>query len=180
MRGTNEPKNAARANKARPSMSTTKSRPTMHKIPVYDVRLVKSRRPLMLAEPILPDSDTSARALHALIGLTDREHFVALFLNARHQVTGAHIAAIGGQHTAGIDLRAMLRAAIVACASAIILGHNHSSGDPAPSSDDLTTTAHIMRAANILLVPVVDHVIVTREVHCYHSMSERGTLPTVG
>ncbi len=152
----------------------------MHKIPVYEVRLVQSRRPLMLAEPLLTDSSTSARALHALIGLTDREHFVALFLNGMHQVTGAHIGAIGGQHGIGcVDPRAILRAALVACASAIVLGHNHPSGDPTPSPEDLTTTAHLMRAAKIVTVPIVDHVIVTRNESRYHSMLERGTLPSI-
>jgi DNA repair protein RadC len=97
----------------------------LHTIPVYDLRLIPSRRPLKLAERLLADSRTSARALHALIGLTDREHFVALFVNGMHEVTGAHIAAIGAQHAiADIDSRAVLRAALVACASAMILGHS--------------------------------------------------------
>jgi DNA repair protein RadC len=161
-------------------VNTTKTRRAMYKIPVYEVRLVRSRRPLILAEPLLSDASTSARALHALIGLTDREHFVALFLNGRHQVTGAHIGAIGGQHgIVSIDARAILRAALAACASAIVLGHNHPSGDPTPSPEDLATTAHLMRAAKTVTVPVVDHVIVTRNESRYHSMFERGTLPSI-
>jgi DNA repair protein RadC len=161
-------------------MSRPKPRTPMHKIPVYQVRLVQARRPLMLAEPLLSDSRGSARVLHALIGLTDREHFVALFVNARQQVTGAHVAAIGGQHSiAAVDPRALLRAALAACASAVILGHSHPSGDPTPSREDLSTTAHLMRAAQIVGVPVLDHVIVTRDERCFHSMFERGTLPAI-
>ncbi|MGO9835091.1 MAG: JAB domain-containing protein, partial [Polyangiaceae bacterium] len=68
---------------------------------------------------------TSARALHALIALTDREHFAALFVNGNHHVTGAHIVAIGAQHAiASIDVRAIFRAALAACASALVLGHS--------------------------------------------------------
>ncbi len=100
-------------------MNTTKT--SLQKIPVYEVRLVQSRRPLRLAETILTDSRTSARALHALIALTDREHFAALFVNGNHQVTGAHIVAIGAQHAiASIDVRAIFRAALAACASALV------------------------------------------------------------
>ena len=78
-------------------MNTTKT--SLQKIPVYEVRLVQSRRPLRLAETILTDSLTSARALHALIALTDREHFAALFVNGNHHVTGAHIVrATCGEH----------------------------------------------------------------------------------
>jgi DNA repair protein RadC len=159
-------------------VNTTKT--SLQKIPVYEVRLVQSRRPLRLAETTLADSSTSARALHALIALTDREHFAALFVNGNHQITGAHIIAIGGQHTiASIDVRALFRAALAACGSALVLGHNHGSGDPTPSPEDLTTTANIMRAAKIRCVPVLDHVIVTRHERRYHSMFERGTLPRI-
>jgi DNA repair protein RadC len=153
---------------------------TKYKVPVYEVRLVQSRRPLRLAEECLADPRSAARALHALIGLTDREHFACLFVNVRHHVTGAHIAAIGAQHTVScIDVRVVLRAALAACASAIIFGHNHPSGDPAPSPEDILTTKHVMLAGNILCIPVVDHVIVTRNADRYHSMFERGTLPAV-
>lgn len=151
-----------------------------HRIPVYDVRLVQSRKPLRLAETSLDHSANSANALHALIGLADREHFVCLFINVRNDIVGAHIAAIGAQHAINaIDPRAILRAALAACASAMVIGHNHPSGDPTPSSQDLATTANLMQAANIIGIPVLDHVIVTRYAGRYHSMFESGTLPRV-
>ncbi len=56
--------------------------------------------------------------MHNMLGLTDREHFAALFLNGNHTVTGAHIIAVGGQHGIGtIEARTVFRAAIAACAS---------------------------------------------------------------
>jgi DNA repair protein RadC len=104
-------------------VNTTKT--SLQKIPVYEVRLVQSRRPLRLAETIITNSSTSARALHALIALTDREHFAALFVNGHHQITGAHVVAIGAQHTiASIDVRALFRAALAACSSAVVFGHS--------------------------------------------------------
>jgi DNA repair protein RadC len=159
-------------------VNTSKS--PLQKVPVYEVRLVQSRRPLRLAETTLTNSATSARALYALIALTDREHLAALFVNAHHHVTGAHIVAIGGQHTIpSVDVRAIFRAALAACASGLVLGHNHGSGDATPSPEDLATTRQIMRAAKILSVPVLDHVIVTRDPRRYHSMFEQGTLPSI-
>lgn len=74
-------------------------------------------------------------------------------------------------------MRVILRAGLSASASALILGHNHFSGDPTPSEQDITTTAAIMRAAKIVGIPVVDHVIVTRNPGRYHSMEAGGTLP---
>jgi DNA repair protein RadC len=151
-----------------------------YKIPVYEVRLIRSRRALRLPEECLPEPRTSARALHALIGLTDREHFACLFVNGRHRVTGAHIAAIGAQHAiTSLDARVVLRAALAACATAMIVSHNHPSGDPTPSAEDLSATASLMRAGNVVGIPLLDHVIVTYDPHCYHSMQERGTLPNI-
>jgi DNA repair protein RadC len=150
----------------------------LHRIPIYEVRLVQSRRPLRLAETNLDHPGTAAHALHALIGLTDREHFACLFINVRNGVVGAHIAAVGGQHEIGaLDVRVILRAALAACASAMVVGHNHPSGDPSPSREDIAATVSIMRASKVLGIPVVDHVIVTRDPSRYHSMLDFGTLP---
>jgi DNA repair protein RadC len=150
----------------------------MHTIPVYDVRLVKARRPLRLAETHVFNPRAGARALHALIAMTDREHFAALFVNGAHQIVGAHVIAVGAQHAIGtIDVRVVFRSALAACASAIVLGHNHPSGDPYPSDEDITATAHLLRGAEILSLGVLDHIIVTRDEHRYHSMLEQGTFP---
>ena len=150
----------------------------LQRIPIYDIRLVQSRRSLRLAETKLDHAALSATALHALIGLTDREHFACLFLNGQNNIVGAHVAAIGGQHIIGaIDSRTILRAGLAACASAMVVGHNHPSGDALPSSEDLDCTLALMRAGEVIGIPVVDHVIVTRNANVYHSMFERGTLP---
>ena len=158
--------------------ATTSARPARIAIPVYEVRLVPSRKPLRLAESVVPEGRSAARVLQDLIGLTDREHLVCVFLDGRHRITGAHIAAIGGQHNiAGVDLRVIYRASLAACASAIVLGHNHPSGDPTPSTDDIAFTKRAVQGGELLSVPIVDHVIVTRDPSCSHSMFERGTMP---
>jgi DNA repair protein RadC len=159
-------------------MEATTRKPTLQKIPVYEVKLVQSRRPLRLAETTASDGELAGRTMHAMIGLTDREHLAILFLDGRHHITGAHVAAIGGQHGIGtIEARTVFRAAITACASGLVLGHNHPSGDPTPSPEDIATTAKLMAAGRILGIPVVDHIIVTRDSRRQHSMLSRGTLP---
>jgi hypothetical protein len=111
------------------ALDTTKRKAPTTQVPVYEVRLVQAHRPLRLAEDSIVDSHAAARALHALIGLTDREHFACLFVNGQHRVTGAHIVAIGGQHNiASLDVQALFRAAFAACASALVLSHNYPSG----------------------------------------------------
>jgi DNA repair protein RadC len=113
-----------------------------------------------------------------MLGLTDREHFAALFLDGHHHVTGANVIAVGGQHHIGtIEPRTVFRAAISACASGVILGHNHPSGDPTPSPEDIATTRALMAAGRVLGIPVVDHIIVTRDSRRWLSMFQHGTLP---
>ena len=159
-------------------METPSSKPQLTKIPVYEVRLVQSRRPLRLAEETVSDGELATRTMHAMLGVTDREHLAALFLNGRHQVTGAHVIAVGGQHGIGtIEARTVFRAAITACASGLVLGHNHPSGDPNPSPEDISTTARLMAAGRVLGIPILDHIIVTRDSRISHSMLSRGTLP---
>jgi DNA repair protein RadC len=159
-------------------METTSRKPTLQKIPIYEIRLVQARRPLRLAEATVPDAEYAGRTMHAMLGLTDREHFAALFLDGRHRITGAHVIAIGGQHGIGtIEPRTVFRAAIAACASGLVLGHNHPSGDPTPSGDDITTTAKLIAAGRVLGIPVLDHIIVTRDSRHWHSMFTRGTFP---
>jgi DNA repair protein RadC len=159
-------------------MDTTTPKPTLQKIPIYEVRLVQARRPLRLAEPTVSNAELAGRTMHSMLGMTDREHMAVLFIDGRHHITGAHVVAIGGQHGIGtIEARTVFRAAIAACASAIILGHNHPSGDPTPSEQDITTTHRLIAAGAILGITVIDHIIVTRDSRRMHSMLSRGTLP---
>jgi DNA repair protein RadC len=105
-------------------MDANNQKPSLYKVKVYEVRLRQARRPLELAEPTLEHSDQSARPLHALLGNNDREHFAALFINGLNRITGAHVVAIGSQHgVAGLEARTVFRAAIVSCASAVVIGH---------------------------------------------------------
>jgi DNA repair protein RadC len=159
-------------------MDATTPKPQLTKIPVYEVRLVQSRRPLRLAESIVPHAGVAAWTMHTMLSMTDREHFAALFINGNHHVCGAHIIAVGGQHGIGqIEPRTVFRAAIAACASALILGHNHPSGDPTPSAEDIATTRKLMAAGKLLGIPVVDHIIVTRDSRRFHSMVSHATMP---
>jgi DNA repair protein RadC len=161
-------------------MNPKTPKPPLLKIPIYEVRLVQARRALRLAESIVPHAGVAAWTMHTMLSMTDREHFAAIFLNGNHHVSGAHVIAVGGQHgIATIEPRTVFRAAIAACASAVILGHNHPSGDPNPSPEDIATTARLMAAGKLLGIPVVDHIIVTRDSRRFHSMVSHGTMPNI-
>ena len=89
----------------------------------------------------------------------ERECFVVLFLNVRKRVKGHQLVTIGTMDTMLIHAREVFRTAIVSCASAIVLMHNHPSGDSSPSEADIKVTRDLIRAGQLLKIEVLDHVI---------------------
>jgi DNA repair protein RadC len=144
-------------------------------VPVYDVRLVRSRRPLRLADSEAPGPEAASRIFHALVGESDREQLACLFVDTHKRIVGAHVANIGGQaRIDGVDPRCILRAAILARACALLVGHNHPSGNVTPSPEDIAATKRLYEACALLGVPLLDHLIVTPDEDHWLSMHSRG------
>jgi DNA repair protein RadC len=97
-----------------------------------------------------------------LVALEHEELWV-LALDGRLRMRGARRVAMGGLHGLHVTARDVLRAALRDGASTFILVHNHPSGDPTPSEEDVAATLAIARAAAVVETPLVDHVIVARE-----------------
>ena len=85
-----------------------------------------------------------------------------LAFDGRGHLRAARCIAKGGLHGASVRAADPLRAALRVDASAFVLVHNHPSGDPTPSHEDVVLTAQIARAAEIVGVALLDHVVVTR------------------
>ena len=88
------------------------------------------------------------------------ERFIVVFLDARHRVTGSQIVSIGSLNASIVHPREVFRVAILHGAAAIILGHNHPSGDPTPSSDDMELTRRLVKSGELLGIKVLDHIII--------------------
>ena len=89
----------------------------------------------------------------------ERECLVVLLLNVRKRVKGHQLLTIGTMDTMLVHPREVFRAAIVSCASAIVLMHNHPSGDPSPSEADIKVTRDLIRAGQLLKIDVIDHIV---------------------
>ena len=89
-----------------------------------------------------------------------REHFLVLLLNARHEVTGKETVSIGSLNASIVHPREVFKPALLASAASIVLVHNHPSGDPEPSEEDLGITKRLVQAGELLGIGVLDHVIV--------------------
>jgi DNA repair protein RadC len=91
----------------------------------------------------------------------DREHFVVLYLNARNVVVHQETVSVGSLNANIVHPREVFRPAIMKGAAALILAHNHPSGDVSPSREDLNLTARLVEAGRLIGIEVLDHLIVS-------------------
>jgi len=105
----------------------------------------------------------------------EQEAFVVLLLDAKHAVLGRPVvAAVGTVASVAVHPRDVFRAAVRRNAVAVIVAHCHPSGDATPSVDDLELTKRLKSAADILGIPLLDHVIVSRD--ALRSLADAGQL----
>lgn len=103
-----------------------------------------------------------------------KEALVVFMLNTRRRILGHNLVALGGLDTIYVHPREVYRPAVIMAASAIILAHNHPSGDPSPSDADIRTNRDMIRAGQILKIDLLDHIIIgtqfrsLRELGCFH------------
>lgn len=126
------------------------------RIRLVDVRLVGETKGLYQVQ----HAGHVARLLHDLIGQADREHFVAVYLDSRHRVTHVHTVSVG--HLAGspVHPREVFKAALLANAAALVVGHNHPSGDVEPSSEDHLIHDRLREAGELLGIELLDAVVI--------------------
>ena len=101
-----------------------------------------------------------ANLLVGEMGLLDQEHLRVVLLNTRNQVLGTQEVYRGSVHTAVVRIGELFREALRQNAPCIILVHNHPSGDPTPSTEDIAMTKQAIAAGELLDIDVLDHVIV--------------------
>lgn len=146
----------------------------MYRIPIYQVKLVRDGS-LTTERKKIDGPATAADVLHQYFDGADREHFAVLLLDTRHRIIGIHTVTVGVLDASLIHPREIFKPAILANAAAIILAHNHPSGDPTPSPEDRAVTRQTVVAGRLMGIAVIDHVIVGDRPH-YASFLESGTL----
>lgn len=110
-------------------------------------------------------SKDAARYLCHKIGDQRQEVFYAIFLDVKHQIVGEKALFRGGVSATIVDIKLLIKEAIDRLASAIILAHNHPSGDVTPSKSDIKLTTNLREATKIFDITLVDHLIVTADQH---------------
>ena len=117
--------------------------------------------------------DVAAHLMPAF-GSRPVEHFGVVLLDSKHRVLRTTVLAIGGLNATVVQPREVFREAALGAAAAIVVFHNHPSGDPSPSPDDVELTRRLVAAGTLMGIDVVDHVIVGDVRYC--SFKETGRL----
>ncbi len=133
------------------------------------------RRLLVAAPHERPTVKSPADAANLLMmemGLLEQEHLRAVILDSKNHVVKIHTVYVGSLNTAVVRVGELFREAIRLNAAAVIIAHNHPSGDPTPSPEDVHVTRQIVEAGKLLNIDVLDHLVICQA--RWVSLKERG------
>lgn len=104
----------------------------------------------------------------------DREHFRVLYLDRKGGLLTSEDISIGGLHSSLVHPREVFKTAVKRSASSLILVHNHPSGDPKPSKEDIEVTERLLEAGKVMGIEILDHIIIGEGV--YFSLKAKGLI----
>ena len=138
----------------------------------YTVSTVTRRRQRKPAPSLRAPGDVYQLMRPRLKG-ADREHFYALLLNTKNVVLAVELISVGSLNASIVHPREILKPAIAISAGSIILVHNHPTGDPGPSREDIEFTRRFAQCGELIGIELLDHVIIGDNGH-FVSLKERG------
>jgi len=133
-------------------------------------------RRMLLAAPedrfIVRSPADVAQLLMAEMSHLEQEHFQVLYLDTRNRLLGSETVYVGSLNASHIRIGEVFRDAVKRNCAAVIVAHNHPSGDPTPSPEDVEVTRQLVAAGNLLDIEVLDHLVIGQQ--RFVSLRERG------
>ena len=130
--------------------------------------------------PENPPSIGSPRDVYSLLGTEmsqlAQEQLRVLLLNTKNEVVGQRVVYQGNISSSMVRAAEVLRPAVIEAVPAVIISHNHPSGDPDPSPNDMTITRKLKQAADLLDIDLLDHIVIGGK--RYVSLKDRGLMAT--
>lgn len=145
-----------------------------YRIPAVKLSMIRDGS--VLAERnVITQSAQAATLCRSIIGQNDREELLALLLDAKHKVSAVHSVSVGSLTLSIVHPREVFKMAIISNAAAMIIAHNHPSGDPTPSQEDRQLTTRLKECGELIGISVLDHLVIG-EGERYYSFADNGTL----
>lgn len=144
------------------------------RVDIVSIKMIKEKSVLYKGRKISNPGD--------VIGLvkdfteeSDREKFIAIYLNTKNEPAAIHTVSVGSLNASLVHPREVFKGALTSNASGLICVHNHPSGDPTPSKEDVTITKRLQDAGEILGIRVLDHLIIGDDER-FFSFKEEGKM----
>lgn len=147
---------------------------TIRKVELKWTRILLAKDNEDIYDPKLHSSKDAAPIMRTLLRDEVVENFLVLLLTVKNQVLGFDLVSKGGVGGCAMQPADVFRGAIIGGAAKVILGHNHPSGDPKPSPEDLELTERLVQAGKLLGIEVLDHIIIGEK--DFYSMADTGVL----
>lgn len=125
-------------------------------------------------KPVIRSPGDAATIMMARLRYETKEHFMLLLLSTKNHVLASPVISVGSLNASIVHPRELFRQAINHNAASVILVHNHPSGDPTPSQEDISLTRRLVEAGTVLDIAVLDHLIIGNGK--YVSMKEKGII----
>ena len=146
----------------------------MCNIPKVRLKVIKEDGVRYDVRPVMSNPESSAGLFRAFAEYEDREQMMIAFLNAKNRVVGVETVSVGTVNASLIHPREVFKSAILLSASAIMMCHNHPSGDVKPSKEDREMTERIKKAGEVLGIALMDHIIIGADkVDGYYSFAQQ-------
>lgn len=148
------------------------------RINIYSVKLIKEKSELYeLDDIVIIDPQIANDVIKKVLDINNStvEKFGIITLTVKNKIAGIHIISIGNLNNSIVHPREVFQQAILNNANAVVLFHNHPSGDPTESIEDVETTKRLIKAGDILGIKVIDHIIVGEE-NKYVSFKAKGIM----
>ena len=149
------------------------------RVPLYRVVLDRTGSIVKEGSATVTEASEAAKLFRQFLGDVPEEHFVLMVLDSRRRVIGMSEVSVGTLSASLVHCREVFRTAILLNGAAIVVAHNHPSGDPHPSSEDRDVTRRLQRAGELLGIPVADHIVLgepSSDGRGFFSFRERGLL----
>ena len=141
------------------------------RVQVVRIQIVKERNVYYDSKAIKSPED-GYKILREFIGNADREMFIVACLNTKNETMNISVVHIGSLNASIVHPREVFKTAILSNAASIICAHNHPSGHPEPSREDIEVTKRLAEAGKILGIELLDHIVIGDE--RYYSLKEKG------
>ncbi|NYF23559.1 DNA repair protein RadC [Sporosarcina sp. JAI121] len=141
------------------------------RVDIVSLKMVKETT-LMYKDRCVRSPEDGYKIFKQFLGELDREYLVVMCLDTKNQPTAINIAHIGSLNSSIVHPREVMKVAILSNSSSIIIFHNHPSGNPVPSNEDIEVTKRLVKAGEIIGIDLMDHLIIGDDT--FVSLKEKG------